>query len=330
MKKALLSIPVLLLIFSLSACEISQKSSGVDFGSVASDSAAAAPSIADTSSADTSSAETSPNEAASDKAETPNINPDETAPGAGRSNGSAPALSNPGSSSSDEPQASAPEISDPFEPINTRVLDLNEAADHWVVRPVVSGYVKVVPAPARAGVGRVFNNAAVIPRFANALFQLRLQRAEIEAMRFGINSTLGLAGWYDLAYEWFGLQAEDNDFGLTLAKYGVGTGPYLMLPILGPSSVRDVIGLAADGLMDPVDYVAPASAVYYKYAAKALQAVNARAQNRGLLEYLDTYSIDKYGAIQDAYLQRRQKQTAKVTNASLQVHLRTPAEASDW
>jgi len=188
----------------------------------------------------------------------------------------------------------------------------------------------VVPPPARDGVGRVLSNAGVIPRFANALFQLRLKQAETEAMRFGINSTLGLAGWYDLAYEWFGLKQEDNDFGLTLAKYGVGSGPYLMLPILGPSSVRDMIGMVADGLMDPLDYVAPASAVYYKYAAKALQAVNARAQNRGLLEYLDTYSIDKYGAIQDAYFQRRQERESKVRATALQVHLRTPAEASDW
>ena len=178
--------------------------------------------------------------------------------------------------------------------------------------------------------GRVFNNAGVIPRFANDLFQFRLKQAYVEAARFGINSTLGLGGWFDLAHEWFGLEGQDNDFGLTLAKYGVAEGPYLMLPGLGPSSVRDVIGLAADGLMDPVDYVAPASAVYYKYVARALQQVNARTQNRGLFQYLDTYAIDKYGAIQDAYYQRRQKQEALVKSSGLQIHLRSRAEGSDW
>ncbi len=178
------------------------------------------------------------------------------------------------------PEAEQQEPSDPFEPINTRVLTLNEKADEWIVSPVVSGYTAVVPLPAREGIGRVFNNAAVIPRFANALFQLQLTQAYIEAARFGINSTLGVGGWFDPADKWFGLEQEDNDFGLTLAKYGVAEGPYVMLPGLGPSSVRDVIGMAADGLMDPIDYVAPGSAVYYKYAARAMQAVNARAQNK--------------------------------------------------
>jgi ABC-type transporter lipoprotein component MlaA len=94
--------------------------------------------------------------------------------------------------------------------------------------------------------------------------------------------------------------------------------------------------MAADGLMDPVDYVAPGSAVYYKYAAKALSEVNARTQNRGLFEYLDTYSIDKYGAIQDAYFQRRRKQEARVrASGLLQVHVLSSspsgsAGGSDW
>jgi phospholipid-binding lipoprotein MlaA len=227
-------------------------------------------------------------------------------------------------------QADMPEPPDPFEPINTRVLKFNEKADEVVVRPVVSTYAAVVPPPAREGLSRVFNNAAVIPRFANALFQFRLTQAGTEAARFGINSTLGLAGWFDPAGQWFGLQEEDNDFGLTLAKYGVAPGPYLMLPILGPSSVRDVVGMVADGLMDPIDYVAPGSAVYYKYAARALQQVNSRTENRGLLEYLDLYAVDKYGAIQDAYNQRRQKQIERVKTRGLQIHLRTSAEGSDW
>jgi len=315
--KRLISIATILFLLALSACAMPQGNSGGQFGTIASETGPAAPNIG-TVAPDTSTI------VESDTTGGPALDT-----GAARSNGSPLVSSDLGPPLPNGPEANEQEPSDPFEPINTRVLTFNEKTDEWFVRPVVSGYSKVVPPPARDGIGRVFSNAAVIPRFANALFQFRLKQAETEAMRFGINSTLGLGGWYDRADEWFGLKQEDNDFGLTLAKYGVGEGPYLMLPILGPSSVRDVIGMAADGLMDPIDYVAPGSAVYYRYAAKALQAINARTQNRGLFEYLDTYSIDKYGAIQDAYLQRREKQEANVRASGL-VRIRTSAEGSDF
>jgi phospholipid-binding lipoprotein MlaA len=313
-----ISIATILFLLALSACAMPQGNSGGQFGTIASETGPAAPNIG-TAAPDTSTM------VESDITGGPAPDTD-----AARSNGSVLVSNDLGPPLQSAPEANQQEPSDPFEPINTRVLSFNEKADEWVVRPVVSGYSAVVPPPARDGIGRVFHNAAVIPRFANALFQFRLKQAYIEAARFGINSTLGLGGWFDLAHQWFGLEGEENDFGLTLAKYGIGEGPYLMLPGLGPSSVRDVIGMAADGLMDPIDYVAPGSAVYYKYAAKAVQAVNARTQNQGLFEYLDTYSIDKYGAIQDAYFQRRQKQEANVKASGLQIHLRTAAEGSDF
>ncbi|MGO9057696.1 MAG: VacJ family lipoprotein [Candidatus Binataceae bacterium] len=316
--KRLLSIPMILCVLALSACATPQANTEGQFGTIASDAGQPAPGIGTAVSGTSAMVE-------SDTPGTPALDAE-----AAKSNDRVLVSSDLGPPLQGGPEANQQEPSDPFEPINTRVLTFNEKADEWFVRPVVSGYSAVVPPPARDGIGRVFNNAAVIPRVANSLFQFRLKQAYIEAARFGINSTLGLGGWFDLAHEWFGLEGEENDFGLTLAKYGVGEGPYLMLPGLGPSSVRDVIGMAADGLMDPIDYVAPGSAVYYKYAAKALQAVNARTQNRGLFEYLDTYSIDKYGAIQDAYFQRRQKQEASVKASGLQIHLRTAAEGSDF
>src|SRR6202011_1321500 len=196
--------------------------------------------------------------------------------------------------------------SDPFEPFNESMLTFNRKADDWVLHPAATGYARVVPQPARASVGRFFQNVGVIPRFANDVFQGRFKQAGVETARFATNSTLGVAGLFDPADEWFGLKQEPNDFGLTLAKYGVKEGPYLVLPIFGPSTVRDALGKVADGAMNPVRYTAPSSAIYYELAATGLSAVNARSQNLTTFDDVDLYSVDLYGAIQEAYLERRQ------------------------
>jgi phospholipid-binding lipoprotein MlaA len=204
------------------------------------------------------------------------------------------------------------EPSDPFEHFNESMLTFNRKADDYVLRPVATGYSHVVPQPARASVGRFFQNVSVIPRFANDLFQGQFKQAGVETARFGINSTVGVAGLFDPADKWFGLKQEPNDFGLTLAKYGVKEGPYLMLPLLGPTTVRDAFGKVVDGAMNPVSYTAPTSAIYYEVAARAAEAVNARAENLNLFDDVDLYAIDPYGAIQDAYIERRQAQEDKV------------------
>ena len=116
---------------------------------------------------------------------------------------------------------------------------------------------------------------------------------------------------FDPADKWFGLKQQDNDFGLTLAKYGVGEGPYIVLPLLGPSTVRDALGGFADGAMNPVNYVV-SGALAYEAAAKAVAAVNARSENLGTFDNVDRYSIDLYGAVQDAYLQQRKQKENKV------------------
>jgi phospholipid-binding lipoprotein MlaA len=205
--------------------------------------------------------------------------------------------------------------SDPFEHFNESMLTFNRKADDWVLHPAATGYSHVVPQPARASIGRFFENVGVIPRFANDMFQGQFKQAGVETARFGINSTVGVAGLFDPAEKWFGLTQQPNDFGLTLAKYGVKEGPYLMLPILGPSTVRDAFGTVVDGAMNPVAFAAPSSAIYYEVAAKALQAVNARSENLNMFEDVDSYAIDPYGAIQDAYIEKRQAQEDKVKSA---------------
>jgi phospholipid-binding lipoprotein MlaA len=204
------------------------------------------------------------------------------------------------------------EPSDPFVHFNESMLAFNRKADDWVLRPAATGYSHVMPQPARESVGRFFNNVGVIPRFANDVFQGQFKQAGVETARFATNSTLGVGGLFDPADKWFGLKQEPNDFGLTLAKYGVEEGPYLVLPLLGPSTVRDALGKAVDGAMNPVNYAAPSSAVYYELAAKAVETVNARSENLTAFEDVDLYSVDLYGAIQDAYLERRQAQEDKV------------------
>jgi phospholipid-binding lipoprotein MlaA len=208
-------------------------------------------------------------------------------------------------------QVYSEERADRLEPFNQAMLTFNRKADDWVLHPVASKWAYVVPQPARASVSRFFKNVGVIPRFANDLFQGQFKHAGIETARFATNSTLGVAGLFDPADQWFGLKQEDNDFGLTLAKYGVGEGPYIVLPLLGPSTVRDALGGFADGAMNPVNYVVN-GALPYEAAAKAFAAVNVRSENLGKFDDVDRYSIDLYGAVQDGYLQRRQQEENRV------------------
>jgi phospholipid-binding lipoprotein MlaA len=202
------------------------------------------------------------------------------------------------------------ERADPLEPFNQAMFTFNRKADDWVLHPVAEKWA-YIPEPARAGIGRFFKNVGVLPRFANDLFQLQFKQGSTEVARFGINSTLGVGGLFDPADKWFGLKQEDNDFGLTLAKYGVGEGPYVVLPLLGPSTVRDALGGFADGAMNPMNYVV-SGALLYEAVAKAVSAVNTRSENLGAFDDVDRYSVDLYGAVQDEYLQRRHQQENRV------------------
>src|SRR5258708_7373399 len=131
---------------------------------------------------------------------------------------------------------------DPLSGFNEPMFTFNLKLDDWVLRPVASGYSFIAPEPVREGVGRFFNNVRVIPRFANNLFQLKLAEAGTEVARFGINSTLGVAGFLDPADKLFGPEEHPKDFGLTIRYYNIPTGPYVMLPLFGPSTVGDTVG----------------------------------------------------------------------------------------
>src|SRR5260370_29141592 len=133
----------------------------------------------------------------------------------------------------------------------------NIDVDQYVVTAVAKGLWFVMPEPARQSVNNFFRNIGVIPRFANNLFQLHVYNAGDELARFGINSTLGVAGLFDVADSWFGMKQHNDDFGLTLGHYGIYSGPYIMLPFLRPSTARDTVGLVVGGLINPMSWLLP-------------------------------------------------------------------------
>ena len=202
---------------------------------------------------------------------------------------------------------------DPLEPFNSAMFKFNLKLDDWVLHPVASGYAFITPEPVRKSVGHFFNNVDVIPRLANNLFQLKMAEAGVEVARFGINSTLGVAGFFDPADAWFGLKQHDNDFGLTLRYWGAPTGPYLMLPLLGPSTIGDTVGKVADGAMNPMSYLLPWYVSFPSQAGWRIgEAVNYRSLHLNQFEEADRYAIDLYGAVQDAYLQQRDNTVKKL------------------
>jgi phospholipid-binding lipoprotein MlaA len=208
--------------------------------------------------------------------------------------------------------------SDPLAPFNETMFSVNLKLDDWILRPVASGYSFIAPQPVREHVSKFFDNVNVIPRFANSLFQLHLAQAGTEVGRFGINSTLGLGGFFDPAGTWFGLQERPNDFGLTLRYYGVPAGTYLMLPFLGPSTVTDTFGKAADAAMNPLSYLTYMTDVswWVPFSAGAGwrlgEAVNYRSLHMDQFEEADRYAVDLYGAVQDFYLQTREHQVREL------------------
>jgi phospholipid-binding lipoprotein MlaA len=195
---------------------------------------------------------------------------------------------------------------DPLEPFNSAMFNFNINVDQYVVTPVAKGYSYVLPEPARQSVNNFFRNIGVIPRFANNLFQLHVYNAADELARFGINSTLGVAGLFDVADTWFGMKQHNDDFGLTMGHYGLNSGPYVMLPFFGPSTVRDTVGMVVDGCMNPMAWLLPwYVTVPADAGSEAINAVNYRSLHPNQFEEADRYAVDLYGAVQDAYMQTR-------------------------
>lgn len=191
---------------------------------------------------------------------------------------------------------------DPFESANRAIFQFNEVADKAITKPIAKGYVKVMPTVGRIMISNFFSNIDDIVVTVNDVLQLKLPQAFSDAGRVLINSTLGAGGLVDLATV-AGFEKHNEDFGQTLGYWGVSSGPYLMLPLLGPTDIRDGIGMYIDTLPAPLSRTRPIHTRNQLYLTKA---VNRRAQLLDQEKMLDDVALDRYSFIRDAYLTRRQ------------------------
>jgi phospholipid-binding lipoprotein MlaA len=199
---------------------------------------------------------------------------------------------------------------DPLEPMNRVIFSFNDKVDTYVAKPTATAYKKVVPSPVQTAVSNFFSNLGDIGNFANDLLQLKPTDATQDVMRFAFNSTLGIGGLIDWATP-AGLPKHHQDFGLTLARYGVPIGPYLVVPLFGPSSVRDVSNLAVDSLLNPFT----AAPIAVQASVAGTRFVSARADLLSATTLLSQAAIDPYSFTRDVYLQRRRTLSAKPSDA---------------
>lgn len=196
--------------------------------------------------------------------------------------------------------AGGPE-SDPLEGVNRAIFAVNDVADRFVIRPVAWTYGTIAPDPVKRGMRNFFRNLGSPVRFVNDVLQFTFEDAGVTVARFGINTTVGVLGLFEVAEGW-GLPHHPADFGQTLHSYGVGSGPYIVLPLLGPSTLRDGVGTAVDIFFDPLTYTLDT------YPRLGVTAANAIVRREQLIEPLDDLrenSIDYYAALRSAYFQDR-------------------------
>lgn len=194
---------------------------------------------------------------------------------------------------------------DPLEGINRGVYKFNDVTDKVILKPIATGYKAITPTPVRKGVNNFFNNLGSITTVLNDLLQFKFSHAFTDAGRFVINSTFGIAGIIDVA-GMDNIPQHKEDFGQTLGYWGAGNGAYLVLPILGPSSIRDTTGLVFDTFTtDPITYVHRGGNVAASNWLRAAQFVDKRTQLLDAKDLVDDASLDPYAFARDAYLQRR-------------------------
>ncbi|WP_420957013.1 VacJ family lipoprotein [Burkholderia gladioli] len=195
-----------------------------------------------------------------------------------------------------------PTKGDPFEGFNRTMYKFNDTVNTYALKPVAKGYQWAVPQPVRDSVTNFFSNIGDVYIAANNLVQLRIADGVGDIMRVVINTVFGVGGLFDVATV-AKLPKHTADFGLTMGHYGVPSGPYVVLPFLGPSTVRDTAGLAVDYAGNPLTYVSPDA---LSWSLFGVNLINTRANLLGAGDVLDAAAIDKYSFVRNAYLQRRQ------------------------
>ncbi|MFT7558740.1 MAG: phospholipid-binding lipoprotein MlaA [Flavobacteriales bacterium] len=191
------------------------------------------------------------------------------------------------------------EMIDRFEGYNRAMFSFNMTLDRWLLKPVAKGYGFVMPSFAKTGVNNFFGNVGEVSNILNDILQWKWKQASNDTGRLLVNSTIGIGGLWDVADKVGLEQSDGEDFGQTLSIWGVKQGPYIVLPLLGPSTLRDTVGRPVDYYSDPVSYVTPSGD---KSALSVTRLIKVR---ESLLELESLVSGDKYLFIRDAYLQRR-------------------------
>ena len=195
------------------------------------------------------------------------------------------------------------DVWDPIEPFNRGMFWFNDKLYFWLMKPIARGYRWITPEPFRVAVGNIFTNLATPVRAVNAGLQGKFGDAGNELVRFGTNSTIGILGMFDPSKEHFGIALKNEDTGQTMGHYGIGPGPYLVIPFIGPSSARDGIGLVADSYMDLTYHIWEHSDYWYAIAYRQL---NKLALDKDTYEGIKKDALDPYLFVRDAWTQYRQ------------------------
>jgi phospholipid-binding lipoprotein MlaA len=201
---------------------------------------------------------------------------------------------------------------DPLEPMNRTIFDVNDFLDRLLIRPIAELYRVIIPPGIRDRVAGIVTNMKEPVIFANDLLQGRLNSAGITVERFAMNTTVGVGGMWDFAGQWAGLYQQTGDFGQTLSSWGIKEGPYLVLPLFGPSNFRDAIGLGVDAFTTPWGYLADmggtATSNRFEIASLGADGIVRREQNIEALDALRSGSLDFYAQMRSVYRQYRAKQ----------------------
>jgi phospholipid-binding lipoprotein MlaA len=202
------------------------------------------------------------------------------------------------------PMPDSVDQNDPYESFNRQMFAMNMSLDNNVALPVAKFYVHAVPEPARDGVHNFLSNLGEPQTFANDILQGEVSHACTTLGRFTINTTIGIGGLVDAATK-FGIDGHTTDFGETLALYGADEGPYLVLPVIGPSNPRDAAGDLVDVGLDPTTYISFRSSIYWMLGRSTLHVVDVRARNIDTIEELERSSVDLYATERSLYRQHR-------------------------
>ncbi|MDH5612259.1 MAG: VacJ family lipoprotein [Gammaproteobacteria bacterium] len=194
---------------------------------------------------------------------------------------------------------------DPFESFNRSMYSFNEKLDKYAMKPIAEGYQAITPDPVDRGITNFFSNLDDVLVLINDLLQLKIDDAIATSARIVFNTTFGLLGIMDVATD-FGIPKHNEDFGQTLGYWGVGSGPYLVLPFFGPSNIRDTVGFATD--VTELDFVYDDMSTDHAYSLLSLKYIDKRADLLKAKDIVDETALDPYAFIRDGWIQRRKNQ----------------------